>query len=226
MSRRNLATALLALAIGGVGAVAWYFAFFGGHAVRAERLHELPRTLGAWEGQEVPLDQSVESMLRADANLQRVYRHPTGALAWVYVGYYGTDRGGRPEHTPPTCYTAHGWRVGPARTVALDPERGLRANEMVVEREGTRRLVHFWYRSGERTGLLGGLGITLHRVRRRVAGGRGDGALVRVSTPLRAGERAEARSRLADFARRLDRALDGAWPREVPAGVAGAAGLP
>lgn len=218
--RSRLALGLLVLGIAAVGAAAWWFAFLSGYEVRAERLRELPLRLDGWEGRDLPLTEGVESMLRADAHLQRAYRHPRGGVVWLYVGYYGTERGGRPEHTPRTCYAAHGWRLGPGRTITVDPARGLRVNEMVVEGDATRRLVHFWYRSEESTGLLGGTAVTLDRIRRRVRGGRGDGALVRVSTPLLDEGREQARSRLSAFARRLDRALDDAWPREIPVGVA------
>ena len=54
--------------------------------------------------------------LRADFNLQRAYTGPAGSLIWLYLGYYGTDRGGRPEHTPRGCYTGAGWGIEQART--------------------------------------------------------------------------------------------------------------
>ncbi len=60
---------------------------------------------------EIPLAENVESMLRADFNVQRAFLHPLGDVVWLYIGYYGTDRGGTPEHTPPQCYRAHGWSL-------------------------------------------------------------------------------------------------------------------
>ena len=72
-------------------------------------------------------------MLRADFNLQRQYRKPLAQPIWLYVGYYGTDRGGHPEHTPDICYPANGWRTLQEATITIDPPRGLRANEFVAE---------------------------------------------------------------------------------------------
>jgi EpsI family protein len=100
--------------------------------------------------------------------------------------------------------------------VAIDPERDFRANEYVVSRQGRRRLVHFWYRSSRRTGMVDDLDLDLDHLSGRLRGGRADGALVRLSTPVAAGGEAEARARLVAFARDLDPLLAERWPREFP----------
>ena len=103
------------------------------------------------------------NVLEADLNLQRAYVHPAGELIWLYIGYYGTRRGGRPEHNPSGCYTGAGWGIEATRQIDVTPEQGLRVNEYRVERAGERRLVHFWYRSHRRTGMLGGLDQNIDR---------------------------------------------------------------
>ena len=153
-------------------------------------------------------------MLRADFNVQRAYQHSLGDTIWLYVGYYGTARGGRPEHTPWVCYPAAGWAIESAREVTLDPASGLRANELVVGSEGERRLVLFWYRSEERTGITGGVALSLSHLRDRLLRGRADIALVRVSTPID-GDETAARSQLVGFAAEIDRQLAAHWPREA-----------
>jgi EpsI family protein len=159
----------------------------------------------------------VEDELRADINLQRLYVHPTGNAVWLYVGYYGTARGGRPEHTPRGCYTGAGWGIESSRRLEVDPNGVLRVNEYVVERDGERQLVHFWYRSHRKTGLLGGMDQNLDRLVGRLLEGRADGALIRLSTPLAAGDEVAARGRLLAFAATLDPLLAARWPDETPA---------
>ena len=110
-----------------------------------------------------------------------------------------------------------GWRIVDRRTVVTDPERGLRANEYVVELDGQRRLVHFWYRSHRRTGLLGPVDIAVDHFLGRFRDDRADGALVRLSTPVGVDDEIPARSRLAGFAVALEAELTEHWPREVPA---------
>ena len=58
----------------------------------------------SWKGHDIPMEGSVEEILRADRHLQRSYYDRAGGLVWLYVGYYGTSRGGRSEHTPWVCY--------------------------------------------------------------------------------------------------------------------------
>jgi hypothetical protein len=87
-------------------------------------------------------------------------------------------------------------------------------DEYLVERGGTRQLVHFWYRSARRTGMLGGLDQNVDRILGRLAGGRADGALIRLSTALGTRSESEARARLLALGRELDRQLAQYWPAE------------
>jgi len=208
---------LLAGVMLAVGALAWSFQLREPLQVDPQRLGDLPWHIDAWSAVDVPLDSTVESILRADYNVQRVYQHPVGPAIALYVGYYGTDRGGRPEHTPWVCYPNAGWSIIARRTVSVDPERGLRVNEIEVDNEGNRQLVHFWYRSFRSTGLLGAVDQVRDRLVSRLRHDRSDGALVRVSTSLSEGDLVGARSRLMAFGAHLDRLLDDHWPEEHPA---------
>jgi EpsI family protein len=215
--------ALCALLVA-VGGLAWRLELAPPLRADPSPLATLPLEIAGWRGQEIPLDQAVERVLRAEFNLQRAYLHPSGELVWVYLGYYGTARGGRPEHTPRGCYTGAGWRILETRRLAAAPHSPLRVNEFLVERDGEQQLVEFWYRSHRRTGLLGGLDQNLDRLLGRLLQGRADGALLRVSAPVRNGDEVGARGRLLAFASALDALVAERWPEERPAGAQGAAG--
>ena len=217
MRSERAATAVLTAALLGVGALAWWLALRPPLRVDATPLAALPFRIERWRGEPIPLRTTVEAMLRADFNIQRVYQgQEPDDRVWMYVGYYGTARGGRPEHTPGECYPASGWRIESDREVTLDPSRGLRANEYVVSLDGDVRLVHFWYRSFLGTGLLDTWQITLDRLRGRLSQGRADGALVRISTPVVDGNAQAARNRLRSFALALEPLLAEHWPDERP----------
>jgi EpsI family protein len=186
-------------------------------AVDASALATLPLEIAGHRAHEIPLEQAVEAELRADYNVQRAYLHPSGEVVWLYVGYYGTTRGGRPEHTPRGCYTGAGYGIVASRALLADAAAGLRVNEYLVERDGERQLVQFWFRSHRRTGMLGGLDQNLDRLLGRLLEGRADGALLRVSTPLREGDDVAARGRLLAFAAALDPLVAARWPTESPA---------
>lgn len=213
----RIATPLLCLALAAVGAFAWWLQLRPELRVRAGELSTLPERIGDWRGETIPLDGAVESVLDADANVQRAYTHAvTGDLVWLYVGYYGTARGGRPEHTPRGCYTGAGWAIEATRTLAVPGSERLRVNEYRVAREGRERLVHFWYRSHRRTGMVGGLDQNLDRIAGRLLHGRADGALIRLSTPLPDGDVPAARSRLQALAAAVDPLIAERWPEERP----------
>lgn len=201
-----------------VGALAWAIALRTPLQVDVSPLAELPLQLDEWSAVDVPLEGGVEKMLRADFNVQRLYREPGGDGIWLYVGYYGTARGGRPEHTPKACYEAHGWTIREQRVVLAQGNPELRLNEYVVERDGARELVYFWFRSARSTGLLGSWDQALDQIVGRVRDRRADGSLVRLSVPLRDRMREPevVRSRLLRFARSLDAQLGDHWPLELP----------
>ena len=210
------ATALLAVLLLAVGAVSWHLHLSGSLSVDADALSEVPLEFQHWQGRDIPMQGGVEEMLDADYNLQRAYVHPVGGLVFLYVGYYGTERGGRPEHTPWACYPTNGWKILERNVVTIDD--GLRANEILVEKDGERRLVHFWYQSSERTGMLGGFDHAYERLRSRIVEGRADGSLVRLSTPLeKRSEQHAARARLMSFGRGIVPILREHWPHERPA---------
>jgi EpsI family protein len=214
-SERATAPALIAVLLL-VGAAAWWFELRPSLRVDASPLENLPVSLKSWRSRPLPVKDTVESMLRADFNLQRMYLHPVGEPIWVYVGYYGTRRGGHPEHTPAECYPSNGWTIEASRKLVVDPTLGLRAMEYIVERDGERRLVHYWYRSYRKTGMLGQLDLGVDHLLGRLRAGRADGALVRVSTPMAPGEEVAARSRLLGFETAFEAQLAEHWPRETP----------
>ncbi len=214
--RWTLILAIPALAI--FGAVSWLLLLQEPLEVDTRRLAELPLAVPPWVGTTIEMDSGVEDILAADFNLQRAYVHPLGDLVWLYVGYYGTERGGHPEHTPWQCYPAAGWEIVRHEVIeAVDlPGLGtIRGNELLVEKAPERRLVIFWYQSARSSGMLGGFDQTFDRFLSRISLGRADGSLVRLSTPIERGEQeATARARLRSFAREIVPLLESHWPSE------------
>ena len=199
-----------------VGGAVWWLQLRPALRVDASLLGALPMQIGDWSGESVPLEETVERILQADFNLQRVYTHPDRMEPiWLYVGYYGTERGGRPEHTPHQCYPSAGWRIESETTREIDG--GPRANEWIVTQAGSRQLVMFWYQSFRRDGMLDNLELSLDHLAGRLSEGRADGSLVRISTPM-SPDPDTARRRLEEFARALGPLLADRWPNEFPSG--------
>jgi EpsI family protein len=215
MNSERWMTIGLVLVVLATGAVSWGVSWRTPLAVRAETLADIPTEITNWHGENIAIETDVAEMLDADFHVQRIYQHPVGGYLWLYVGYYGTERGGRPEHTPWVCYPSNGWRILRQSVIEIDATRNLRANEIVVERDGDTRLVHFWYQSYRRGGLLGDVDQALERLRNRVLDGRADGSLVRISTRVDdSSSESSARVKLMQFAQELAPMLRTHWPEE------------
>jgi len=216
MKTSNLGNAGLIGLLLVTGAVAWSIQFQPALQIDASKLTTLPTQIDSYRGHDISLASTVESVLRADFNLQRAYLRGN-SIVWLYIGYYGTARGGRPEHTPRGCYTGAGWGIAATRTLQVTPEGELAVNEYIVERDGERRLVHFWFRSNRRTGMLGGWDQNVDRLLGRLWSGRSDGAMIRLSTPLSDDNLVSARGRLMAFASLVDPLIADRWPSESEA---------
>lgn len=208
------ATSLLLLGLfAAVGLLAWSAQLRPELSFDTTKLADLPTSMGDWESVDIPMLDNVESLLRADFNLQRTYHDDLGKTVWLYVGYYGTERGGKPEHRPGVCYAAHGWNIEMSQPRKLT---NTPATEYVVEKNGERRLVLFWFRSSRGNSTLDTPHVAWDHFLNRVQHGRADGSLVRLSTPLRVGHEVDARSRLFFFAEHLNDELKSRWPVENP----------
>lgn len=224
MSSDRLSTVAAVALLLAAGAAAWWFQLRERLVPAPATLSALPLELASFTGVDQPVEAMVEDMLRADHNVQRAYLHPLGGVVWLYIGYYGTERGGTPEHTPRACYLAHGWDVVEQADLTVDPASGLRAREYVVELGGQQQLVLYWYRSFRDTGMVSTFALGFDHVLGKLRSGRGDGALVRLSAPLSpdGSDREFTRAVLQSFARELEPQLARIWPQERPARHAGA----
>ena len=215
----KIQTAIIAIIALLVGGLSWGMLLRPTLIVDASELANLPLEIERWRGIDLEIESDVAEMLDADFQVQRVYHHPMVGIVWFYVGYYGTERGGRPEHTPWVCYPSNGWEIERSQVVETHNDLVTQVTELLVERDGERRLVHFWYQSDRSTGMLGDLDQAIDRLINRVSHGRADGSLVRLSIPLRdAGSEATARGQLIGFGREMAPALKKHWPTELPGG--------
>jgi Protein of unknown function (DUF3485). len=114
----------------------------------AQRLKQLPPTIGEWELQnDTPLDPAVTRMLQCHGSLHRVYQNvKTGDVVsfFVLLGPPGPTA----VHTPEICYSTKNYRITQARTrwtlddsqMPLDEFWDLRLEANDVSRSGLRTL--------------------------------------------------------------------------------------
>lgn len=176
---RCLVAALLVAAAGRVGARAPV------PVPLAAPLDALPARLGDWRGTDAPpFDAEVVKVLAADDYVNRIYWRPDGAVASLFIAYYGDQRAGDRIHSPQHCLPGNGWQPVAHTLVGLDEGAQRRdINRYVVARREARQLVYYWFEGRGRvvaSEYLNTWFLLLDGWRR----GRSEGALVRLVAPL------------------------------------------
>ncbi len=148
-----------------------------------KRLAGFPMAFDGWTGKEEPFQASVMEAVDADDSLHRRYEAAQGGL-WLYVGYYGTQKGGRTGHLPQHCYPAAGYKVLDLGKETLVQANGqpVAVNRLLTERNGQKTMVLYWIQSGDQKVLADGFAMNFSRLTRRLTQGRDDGAFVRISS--------------------------------------------
>ncbi|UWQ21844.1 VPLPA-CTERM-specific exosortase XrtD [Jannaschia sp. W003] len=168
-----------------------------------------PATLGPWRGRATALPPALEAALGATDYLDLALVAPgERAPVNLFAAWYRSQVGGEGLHSPEICLPAGGWEVAALAHARVAPP-GLgawQANRAVITRGAERRLVLFWFEGrGGRT--VSDWRARLAVLRDGALRGRTDGGLVRVMTPVAAGETE------ADAEARLLRVLARAVPR-------------
>ena len=186
--------------------------------IRPERLPLVmfPTQLGSWQqGKEKALDSNVERGLGVDDYLIRDYVSPDRRLVNFYVAYYGSQRKGVSPHSPEVCIPGGGWLITSLgrMPVRLDDGSSFDVVRAVVEREGQRQLVYYWFEQrGHR--IANEYLMKWHLLLDALFRNRSDGALVRLVTPVGQDEPlAMADERLKEMVRLASPRLEKFVPR-------------
>src|SRR5665811_1355673 len=74
-------------------------------------LEYLPKEIAGYKGVDDTFPEAVNRELNADKQLYRHYRSSDGSQIDLYIGYYGTAKGGRTGHNPYACLPGAGWAI-------------------------------------------------------------------------------------------------------------------
>ena len=161
-----------------------------------------PKTLGSWRGVQKTLEPDILAGLQLSDYVLADYADEQGRNPVdFYIAYYDSQRIGSSTHSPSSCIPGGGWQItdNAIKTIPLSSGGSVTVSRFVIKKAGTSQLVYFWFdergRDITETSyakwylLLDS--IRLHRT---------DGALVRLVSPIEAGEtEAAADARLRDF---------------------------
>jgi EpsI family protein len=187
-------------------------------AVWKRNLDKLPSTIGRMNSVDIPLEESVVKELDPDVYVFRNYTSGDGAVINVYIGYYGTRKGGRSEHNPDACYPGSGWAImSEGKATILLGNNGMKEtitlNTLQVTKDNEKQLVYHWYQTDKSKVIATGIQQNMNRLKNRLLYNRDDGAFIRVSTDID-NNYPEAKKKIEDFIKQLFPLLIKYWPLE------------
>ena len=110
-------------------------------------LDRVPAALGGQPAVDLPLTPFEVALLAPDGGKLLQRRFVLGGQP-VWVAAVQSRADWRVQHQPQICYTAQGWRIEEQGGHLL-PERNLRVQRMLVEKDSARRLVYYLYTDGK-----------------------------------------------------------------------------
>lgn len=183
-------------------------------------LDNLPMNIAGYSAIKNSFSQSVYDELNADLHVYRHYQPENGKQIDLYIGYYGTAKGGRTPHNPFACFPSSGWTIMESTPLEIDPESAqypgkVTLNYMLVKNGNLYNVVLHWYQSDANKVLASGIQKNIQRFKGRVLYNKNDGAFVRVSALSDAENIASTRAQILFFTKQLLNLLPQYWPKEV-----------
>jgi len=179
-------------------------------------LENLPMEIGEYRGTEDSFPESVYRELNADKHLYRHYRSSDGSQVDLYIGYYGTAKGGRTGHNPYACLPGAGWAIvdtGKVKTGDQDQDSEAEVNYVQARRDGVNTVMLHWYQR-KTTVMSTGIRQNIERFWGHLIHNRSDGAFVQVTTQASDDQVPDAGMRVQKFAGEILETLPRYWPIE------------
>lgn len=169
----------------------------------------IPYEFGELDHEVRPIDAATAAVLGADDSIVVNFYDDRGEVVNLYMAYLEERRNGRSWHSPRQCIPGGGWRIT-EHTIsgaATSQSGAFEINRLIIENQGNRQLVYYWYDQRGRK-IANEFVMQYWTVFDTVTRKRPDGALVRLITPIDAGESVEeAELRLTLMTSKLDAVL-------------------
>jgi len=174
-----------------VQAVILYTAVSRAEIVPAIRpLTEFPTIAGPWRMvQDVPIEQEVQDVLKADDTLNRVYvNRAVGYESSLFIAFFKTQRTGQSPHSPKNCLPGSGWepiqnQTGLVTIPIANRAEPITANRYVVSHGEEKAVVIYWYQSHNRI-IASEYSAKLWLVADSIRYHRSDTSLVKIVVPV------------------------------------------
>jgi exosortase D (VPLPA-CTERM-specific) len=177
-----------------------------------------PRQMGDWSqtGVREIFDTRVETVLGADDyHMVTFAAADAAAPVGLFIAWYADQSKGG-IHSPEVCIPGSGWEIAWLERTDVSSQLAtgtpFMINRAIIQKGEERMMVFYWFQQRERT-VAFDLAAKFYLMVDGVRTGRTDGALVRLTTPIRSDEsEAEVEARLFEMLREVQ----GPMPRFVP----------
>jgi len=177
------------------------------------RFVTFPMTIGDWHGRSSLLEAWAENDLAVDDYVLSDYNKLDGKVVNLYVAYYASQRTGESPHSPLVCIPGGGWSITGLERLDADTTHPL--NRAIIERNGSKQLVYYWYEERGRS-IASEYWSKWYLLSDALTKNRSDGALVRLITAVAPGElEGDADNRLRVFMQDLQPRLREYLPSEI-----------
>ncbi|MEO1606428.1 MAG: VPLPA-CTERM-specific exosortase XrtD [Pseudomonadota bacterium] len=192
----------------------------GGALIGRDSFQLFPRTLGDWEqvGPANRLAPDVERVLGADDYRSVYFARPGEEAPVEFFSAWYDDQSDNGVHSPEICLPGGGWEIAWLErsdlTERMNWDTPFHINRAIIQKGGQRMMVFYWFEQKGRK-IAWDIAAKYWLLVDSVRTGRTDGAMVRLTTTIRAGETdAAAEDRLMSL---LEEALV-PLPRFIPEG--------
>lgn len=180
-------------------------------------LENLPHEINGLMGETDYFDEAVYKELNADFNVYRHYINENAEQIDLYIGYYGTAKGGRTHHEPLLCLPSQGWVLIDSKEILIKPEshpQGVYVNYLLALKDDLHMNTIYWYQSAGNKVLSNGVKQNLQRFSGLIFENRNDGALIRVTNTSPIEDTQESLSKAILFSQQIMNILPDYWPVE------------
>ena len=134
-----------------VGAAGVYAQLLGGRRVESGELPDfsrIPARFDGWMSEDHGMTESSVAVLGADEYLSRRYENARGEQVWLFLAYFREQQVGSQIHSPRNCVPGSGWEVRSlSRMDILLGRTDQSAQRMMIERNGERQEMLYWFRT-------------------------------------------------------------------------------
>ncbi|MBU5613492.1 exosortase C-terminal domain/associated protein EpsI [Geomonas azotofigens] len=219
MRNASFITALILLLLTGVAST--LMAYRPVPVVVATNLEKIPMEIDGYRAVEDTFPESVYKELNADKHVYRHYRSPDGSVIDLYIGYYGTAKGGRTGHNPYACLPGAGAAIvdtGIVDLKQLSTNRTVPVNYILAHTDDGNLVMVHWYQTARDKVVSSGWSQNLQRLKGRLLHNRSDGAFIRVSISATDKDLATQKEKAVRFSATVLNIVPSYWPLEETVG--------